>query len=127
MLVGEEAVQVALAERGNDTALGRGADDGHGVTLLLEPLELLRHPRALDGFLAELLGDGAELGRDELLELLVGHFEVVLGLEGEEHAAEVVADKVLQQALGRVALVVDAMLLKHLVGEVCAGLEGKML
>lgn len=127
MLVGEEAVQVGLAERSNNTALCRSADDGHGVTLLLEPLELLSHAGALGCLLAELLGDGAKLGLDKLLELLVGHLEVVLGLESEKHAAEVVANKVLEEALGRVALVVDAMLLEDLVGELGAGLKGEVL
>jgi hypothetical protein len=127
MLVGEEALQVGLAKRGDDTALGGCADDRHGVALLLEPLELLGHARALGSLLAELLGDGAELGLDVLLELVVGHFEVVLGLQGEQHAAEVVADEVLEQGLGRVALVGDAMLVEDLVGELGAGLKGQVL
>jgi hypothetical protein len=51
----------------------------------------------------------------------------VLGLQGEQHAAEVVADEVLEQGLGRVALVGDAMLVEDLVGELGAGLKGQVL
>jgi hypothetical protein len=122
----EEVGQVGLLDGSNDTALGRGADNGHGVALLLELVELLGYAGALDGLLAELLGDGAQLALDKVLKLRVGHLEVVLLLEPLEHATEVVADKVLEELVRRVA-VVDIVLLEHLVGELGAGLEGEAL
>jgi hypothetical protein len=50
----------------------------------------------------------------------------VLGLQGIEHAAEVVADKVFEQLLSGV-LVVDLVLCEDLIGELGAGLESQTL
>jgi hypothetical protein len=50
----------------------------------------------------------------------------VLGLEPLKHATEVVADKVLEQRVGCVALF-DVVFLHDDVGEVGAGLEGETL
>jgi hypothetical protein len=50
----------------------------------------------------------------------------VLLLKTEEHAAEVVADKVLKQLLGGVTLRL-AILLEYLVGQLGACLKGEML
>ena len=121
-------VKVGLLERGNDSALGGGADDGHGVALVLKLLQLLGDARTLNSLLTELLGDRAELARHEVIDVLVTHGEAVLLLQTVEHAAEVVADVVLEQlGTGVVRRVLDIVLLHHLVGEVGAGLESKML
>lgn len=50
----------------------------------------------------------------------------MLLLEADEHVAEVVADKVLEERVGVIAGV-DVVLLEYLVGEVGTGLEGKTL
>ena len=71
-------------------------------------------------------GDAGHQPGEPVVELGVVHGEVLLGLEGLEHAAEVVSDKVLEQLLGRVALRL-ALLLEDLIGELGAGLEGETL
>jgi hypothetical protein len=126
VLVGEEAHEVGLDEGGDDAGLGRGRDDGHGVALLLEPLELLGDAGALDALLRELLDDLAELAVDVLVDFFGGHFELVLLLQADEHVAEVVADKVLKQGVG-IVFGIDVVLLEHLVGEVGTCLKGETL
>ena len=126
VLVGEEVHEVGLDERGNDTRLGRGRDDSHGVALVLGPLELLSDTGALDALLGELRNDSAELHLDVLVNLVVAHLEVVLLLQADEHVAEVVADKVLEQGVGVVAGF-DLVLLEHFIGEVGTCLESETL
>ena len=123
---GEEVRDACLLNRRNDTALGRRRNNSHGVALLLEPLELLSHTRTLNRLLAQLASDGAQFLLNVVVHLLRRHLEVVLLLQAVEHTAEVVADKVLKQLLERVALRL-AKLLKHLIGQVGAGLEGQAL
>jgi hypothetical protein len=50
----------------------------------------------------------------------------VLLLQTNHHAAEVLADEVLEEAMSRVAFL-DAMLLEELVGQVAAGFECEFL
>ena len=50
----------------------------------------------------------------------------MLLLQTNHHAAEVLADEVLEEAMRRVACL-DAMLLEELVGQVAAGFECKFL
>jgi hypothetical protein len=50
----------------------------------------------------------------------------VLLLQANHHAAEVLADEVLEEAMGRVACL-DAMLLEELVGQVAARFECEFL
>lgn len=126
LVFAEETEQVGLLQGCQDTRLGRGRDDSHRVTLLLSPLELLRHAGALGAFLAELLGDLAQLPSDVVLTLLITHGEVVLLLQTDEHVAEVVAHKVLQERIGVVAGV-NLVLLQHLVGEIRTCLERQTL
>lgn len=122
----EEVGDAGLLYGGNDTALGRGADDGHGVALFLELVKLSGNTGALDGLLAELLGDSTKLLLDIVVELGVGHGEVVLLLEALEHATEVVSDEVLEQRVGGVAGV-DVVLLHDDVGQLSASREGHTL
>ena len=93
----EEVGDAGLLDGSDDAALGGSRDNRHRVALLLELGELLSHARALDSLLAELESDGAEFLCDKVLHLVVGHLELVLLLQALEHAAEVVADKVLEQ------------------------------
>jgi hypothetical protein len=118
--------EVALLERGDDTRLGGGRDDGHGVALLLHPLELLSHARALSALLRELLGDLAELTSHEVVLLLLWHLEVVLLLQAENHVAEIVPHEVFEQRVGVVSGL-DVVLLHDLVGEIRTCLERQTL
>ena len=126
MLIREEAHEVRLLERSNDPRLCGSRHNAHRVALRLGPLELLRHARALGALLAELLGDAVELHADVFLDFVLLHLEVVLLLQAEEHVAEVVANEVLQEAVGVIAGI-DLVLLEHLVGEIGASLEGETL
>ena len=97
VLVGEVLHQVGLLERGHDARLGRSADHGHRITLLLQLLELLGHARARLSLFIEFLNHFAQFGFHVVLKLLWFHGEVVLLLQTDHHAAEVLADKVLEQ------------------------------
>ena len=94
--------------------------------MVLGPLELFGDTGALDALLGELFDDLAELTVDELVNLVAAHLEIVLLLQAEEHVAEVVADKVLEERVG-VIVGVNVVLLEYLVGEIGACLEGKTL
>ena len=118
--------EVGLLERGDDTWLGRGRDDGHWVALSLDPLQLLGHTRALLALRTELLRDLVELTSNEALHVIVRHAEVVLLLQPFEHVAEVVAHEVFEEGVG-VVFGVDVVLLHHLVGEVCTCFESEPL
>jgi hypothetical protein len=118
--------EVGLLQGGDDTRLGGGRDNRHGVALSLDPLELLGHAWALGALLGELLGDLAKLTGNEVLLLLVRHGEVVLLLQADEHVAEVVADEVFEEGVGVVGGI-DVVLLHHLVGEISTGLERQTL
>lgn len=107
--------ETSLLERGNDTRLGRGGHDSHGVALVLDPLQLLVGTGALLALGRQLLGDLVELTGDEIVLLVLGHLEVVLLLDADEHVAEVVADELLQQLVDGVGGV-NVVLLQHLVG-----------
>ena len=126
MLVGEVLVNTGLLQASNDARLCTGADHAHRVSLLLEALQLLWHTRADLAFLAELLGDAAELLSDVVVKLFWAHGEVVLLLQPDAHAAEVLTDEVSEEGLGGVASV-DVVLFHDLVGQVSAGLEGEVL
>ena len=126
VLVFEVLHKIRLLERGDDARLCAGADDGHRVALLFELLELFGHVWARLGLFVELLNYLAQLSLDVVFQLLLGHGEAVLLLQAQHHAAEVLPDKLLEKALGRVVRV-DAMLLEKLVGQVGAGFEGQTL
>jgi len=93
---------------------------------LLDPFELLGNAGALDALLRKLLDDLAELAVDVIVNLVGRHFELVLLLQADEHVAEVVADKVLEQGVGVVAGF-DLVLLEHFIGEVGTCLESETL
>ena len=122
----EEAHEVGSLQTGNDTGLGRRADDGHGVALGFDPLHLLSDTGAFLAFLGELLGDTSEFLGDIVVLLLRAHGEVVLLLEADEHVAEVVANEIFEQRVGGVAGI-DAVFLHDLIGEVRTSLEGQTL
>lgn len=126
VLVGEVLHLIGLDQAGDNTRLGAGADDAHGVALLLEALELLGRTWARLSLLAELPRDAVELLADVALQFSVRQCEVVLLLKAHAHAAEVLADEVLEESIGGIALG-EALLLHNLVGQVGAGLEGETL
>lgn len=126
VLVGEVVVDLGLDERGNDTRLGRGGDNTHRITLLLETLELLGGTGAGGGFLRQLLGDTSELLGDIVLEFVGLEGEVVLLLQADQHATEVLTDKVFEEAVDGVAFW-KTVLFKDFVGEIGTCFEGKTL
>jgi hypothetical protein len=126
LLVWEVLAEADLVERGNDTWFGRGADDSDGITLLNHPGELVTCTWAFFALLGELLSDGTQFPVDVFLKLLRGHLEVVLLLEVDHHATEVLTDEVFEEGVDSVAFRL-AMLLEQLVGEVCTSFEGKTL
>lgn len=126
MLVGEVVVDVGLLERGNDTGLGRGADNRHGIAGLVQALKLFGGTRAWLALGLELGSDCAQLLADVLLELICGHLEVVLLLETNHHAAEVLANEGFEEVINGVALL-DLVDLEEFIGEIGAGFEGETL
>ena len=124
LLIREVLAEADLVKRGNDTRFGRGADDGHWVALRLEPFQLVSCTWAFLALLRELGSDGTELLVDVLLDLVLWHLEVVLLLEVGDHASEVLAYEVFKELVDGVAFFL-AILLKKLVGEVCASFEGE--
>jgi hypothetical protein len=126
VLILEVVVYASLLDASDDTGLGRGADDGHGVALLLGPFQLLGNARAGLALLAQLGSDGSELAVNVGIDLLGGHGEAMLLLKAHEHATKVVADKVLQELIDGVSLRF-APLLEHLIGQIGAGFKGKAL
>ena len=126
MLVGEVVVDFGLDERGDDTRLGRGRDNTHGIALLLEILELLGNTRAGGCFLRQLLGDTSELLGNVVLEFIGLEGEVVLLLQTNQHATEVLTDEVFEEAVDRVAIW-ETVLLKDFVGEIGTCFESKTL
>ena len=127
MLVGEVLHHVCLFQRGNNAGLGARAHDRHWVYALLpELLELFWHTLTWLALLFELRCDGAQFFVDILIELLGVHCEVVLLLQTDHHAAEVLADKAFEEAVGGVAMR-DAIFLEELVGQVAASFEGEFL
>ena len=118
--------EIGLLERCKNAWLSRGRDDSHWVALSLSPLHLLSHAWALLALVRKLLGDRVKLTSNELLLLVITHGEVVLLLQSDEHVAEVVTDKVLEERVDVVGGI-DVVLLHHFVGEVGTSLEGKTL
>ena len=112
--------ETSLLERGDHTRFGGRRDDGHRVALIMSPLQHLVGSWALDAALGELLRDFIKLTRDERILLFIAHLEVVLLHESLDHAAEVHAHEVGEEAI-------DVVLLHDLVGEVGAGFEGETL
>ncbi len=116
-----------LFDGGLDAAQRRRRDDGHEVFLGGgERLELRVDARAGAEGGAQLGNDGVLLLGDVLFHVGVGDLDAVALLQGGEHAAEVLADKLLDERLA-VEAQVDAALLVDLVDEVGAGLKGELL
>ena len=80
----------------------------------------------LRALLRELLRDLSEFLGHVLILLLFAHLEVVLLLEADEHVAEVVSHKVLQQGVDGVGGI-DVVLLHHFIREVGTCFEGETL
>lgn len=126
MLVGEVFVNTSLLERGNNTGLGRGANDGQRVALLLEGFQLLGSSRAGSALLAQLGGDRTELTVNVGINILGRHGELVLVLKAYKHATEVEANEILEQLLNSIALgIIFLVFVEDLVSQVGAGLEGQ--
>ena len=126
MLVREVVIDAGLLQASNNTWLRTGADDTHRVSLLLELGQLLWCAWAWLALLTELLGDAAEFLCNVVVEFLRSHGEVVLLLQADAHATEVLANEVVEERLGGVPGV-DVVLLHDLVGQVGASLEGEVL
>jgi len=92
----------------------------------MKKIEFLHDTRARLGLLLEGLDDLAEFLGNVRVELFVGQGEVVLLAEGDHHATEVLADKVLEERGASVAFW-SALLLENLIGQLGAGLEGEFL
>ena len=126
MLVGEVVHDVGLLKTGNHTRLCTGADNAHGVSLLLEFLQLLRCTRAWLALLTELLGDTTEFLANVVVKLFWRHGEVVLLLKTDTHATEVLPNEVFEEGFGGIAGI-DVVLLHDFIGEVGTSLEGEVL
>jgi len=106
---------------------GTGGHDREVVLPLLgQLLELSIGTDARLQLLLQLRDDGVLLARHIGLELGVAHLVLVLGLQGDHHAAEVLADELGEQLRARVA-VGDVARGEDLVGELGAGFEGEGL
>ena len=126
MLVGEVVHDVGLLKTGNHTRLCTGADNAHGVSLLLEFLQLLRCTGAWLALLTELLGDTTEFLANVVVKLFWRHGEVVLLLKSDTHATEVLPNEVFKEGFGGIAGI-DVVLLHDFIGEVGTSLEGEVL
>lgn len=126
MLVGEVLGLVGLLERGDDTRFGRGADDGHWVAGLLQALELFGGTGAGLALGLEFGSDGTQLLSNVLFELICGHLEVVLLLETDHHATEVLANEGFEEVIDGVAFG-DFVHLEEFIREIGAGFEGETL
>lgn len=126
MLVGKVFIDASFLQRGNDTGLGGGADNGHRIALLLEGLELLRRTGARSAFLAQLGGDGTKLTVNVGISLIGRHGKAMLLLEANEHTTEVLANEVLKQLLNGVPLRL-APFLEDLISQVGASLKSQTL
>lgn len=126
VLIVEVVGDADLLNAGDDARLGGSRNNSHGVAVPLDPLEHLWSAGAGLALLAQLGGDTAKLHLDVAVDVLVGHLEVVLFLQAIEHAAEVVADKLLEQLVDGVAGIA-VVLGKDFIGEVGAGLKSQTL
>ena len=126
VFIGEVLVDASLLERGNNARLGGGADNGHLVALLLQTLKLLGCTWAWFAFGLELGSDRTQFLSDIFLKLVCWHLEVVLLLETNHHATEVLPNEGFEQVIHSVTLL-DVVHLKKFIGEICASLEGETL
>ena len=126
MLGGEELVLADLDDGGLDAAQGAAAHDRETVFLLA--VQFLQLRGAVDAG----LGVALQLGDDPVLfladvrfQLVVGDAEVELCLQGDDHAAEVLADEIGEEFGAGVALF-DVVFGEDFVGEIGAGFEGEL-
>jgi hypothetical protein len=124
--VREVLVEADLLERGEHARFGGSADNSHGVSLFVQPGQLLTGTWAFLALLCELLGDSTDLLADIVFKLFMGHLEVMFFLKIDHHAAEVLTNKVFQQRVDGVAFWL-AIKLEELIGEVCTGFKGETL
>lgn len=126
-VAGEVLVLADLFNGRLDAAQRRRGDDGHRVLVgrgKLLQLLVDADARAQGG--AELGNHGVLLHGDVLFQVGGGDLDAVALLQGEEHAAEVLADKLLDEG-GAGEAQVDVALGVDLVDEVGAGLKGELL
>lgn len=126
VLVKELVLTDVLDGSENATQSGRG-HDCQTVLLLRENLLQLLGGTDTGLSLSIQLGDDFVLFlRDVFLQFLCIDLEVVLLLEGDHHATEVLANKVLDELLAGVT-VGEVIGLQNLIGQVGTGLEGQLL
>ena len=125
MVFGEVLGLVDLLDAGHDTTERTGTDDGEPVFLAFVQL--------VEFFAAAHTGLGIPLqfGNDPilfhghvLLQLRAGDGEVVLFLQVHDHAAEVLADEVVEE-FGAGVAVWDVIFGEDLVGEIGTGFKGE--
>ena len=92
----------------------------------MKTFQLFGGTGAWSGFGAELLDDFSQFTVDVFFKLLGRHLEVVLLLESDHHATEVLTDKVLQEGVDGVAFW-DVILGEELVGEIGTSFKGETL
>jgi len=125
MVWGEEVILANFLDAGLHTPQRTAAHNRQAVLLLL--VQPLQHGHRVDaglGVTFELLNHAVLLHGNVLLHFIVGDGEVEFLLQGDDHAAEVLADEVVEQ-LGAGVSLVDFVFGEDLVGEVGAGFEGE--
>ncbi|TLS27882.1 hypothetical protein PpBr36_01597 [Pyricularia pennisetigena] len=116
-----------LLQAGVEPAARAARHHGHCVLArLVQRLELLYDALARDESLLELADDDLLLAFDVDLKLVGRQFHAVLLLQRQQHAAKVLADKLLDQRLARERGNVETLDLADLVDEACTALKGEL-
>ena len=126
MVFGEILGLVDFVDAGLDTAQSTRADHSHAVLLgFVQLVELLAAPHAGFGIPLQLVNHPVFFHRHVFLHLRAGDGEVELFLEVHDHAAEVLADEVIEE-FGAGVAVWDIEFGEDLVGEVGTSFEGEL-
>lgn len=127
VVLGEVLGLVDLLDGGENSALGRGGDDGKLVLALsLELVELLHDTDARATLSLDLGNDGILLSGNVVLKLLGGELDSVALLEGAKHAAEVLANELRDQRLASEGLV-NLLTLADAIDNLGASSESELL
>ena len=126
MVFGEVLGLVDLVDAGLDPTEGTRADDGHAVLLgLVQLLELLGAADARLRVPLQLGNHPVLFHGDVLLQFRAGDAEVEFLLQVHDHAAEVLADEVIEK-FGAGVAVWNVVFGEDLVGEIGTGLKGEL-
>ena len=125
VIVGEILILIDLFDRRLDSRDGGRGHNRHPVLLRFgQLLQLFVAADAGFGLCGQGLDDALELLFDVVVELVFSHLEVVFLLQGDHHAAEVLADKV-DEELGSGVVGIDLVFFEDLIGKFGAGFEGE--